>query len=237
METLLLILVLIGDPSGADLGKALAEDIQRRTESAKIVVGAEALAALQERGLSVKDLMVTPNIATHLTGGTPPAPLIVIHVDRSEKGGDSVVETQVWVDGRAERHIAIAGKSADPLSSVSSGVLALIGHRIGINNANAPLDDVELGRLAERGEWLNLLGKLAALEQRSPRQRYYEVLAYVRLGQREPAVEALNALRKEAPDHFLVAAAAELIPALPEPEPAPVAPAPIEDDGSNTLRD
>lgn len=234
METLLLILVLIGDPSGTEVGTALAEDLQRRAEAtARVQVGDPALAELTKRGLTVKDLLVTPNIAQHLTGAE--APLIIIHLDRSEKAGDTVIETQVWVDGRSERHIAITGKDANPLSAVVAGVVSLIGHRIGAKPAHGPMDDVELARLAERGEWLNLLAGLATFEQRSPRQRYYEVLAYVRLGQREPAVEALNRLRSEAPDHFLIPAAADLIPALPavEPETAP----PPADDGSNVLRD
>ena len=237
MEALLLVLILIGDPSGADLGKGLGEELQRRAgEKVSIRVGAEALEPLTQAGLAVSDLLATPNIANHLTGGTPPKPLIIIHLDRSEKAGDILVESRVWTAGQAERHIAIAGKGGDPLPAVTAGIVDLIGKRIGAQGEDAPLDDVELARLAERNEWRMLLGRLASVEQRTPRQRYYEILAYVRLGQRDPAVEALNQLRGEAPDHFLIPAAAELIPPIaPEPAPAP-APA-TTDDGSNVLRD
>ena len=54
--------------------------------------------------------------------------------------------------------------------------------------------------------------KVDGRSSQANRERYYEVLAYVRLGQRNPAVEALNRLRKEHPDHLLIAAVEELSP-------------------------
>jgi len=238
METTLLILILLGDPSGADLAHGLGADLQRRAEDkAQVLVGADAMAALKERGLTARDLMATPNIGTHLTGGNPPAPIIVLHVDRGERGGDVIVETRVWVDGRSERHIAIAGDGKDALPAVLSGVLSLIGHRIGAPQRLGPPDDNELARLAENNRWLDLLTRVAEVTDRTPRQRYYEVLAYARLSQRDAAVVALNHLREESPGHFLIAAGEELIPPKPEavtvPEATP-APAPGEE---NVLRD
>jgi len=236
METLLLILVLVGDPSGNELAAGLGADLQRRAgEAARVVVGPEALEALRARDLSPRDLLATPNIGAHLTGGTPPAALIVMHVDRSERAGDVLVETRVWSDGRSERHIAIAGAGNDPLPAVLSGVLALMGHRIGQTVAAGPPAEGELARLAEGGHWLDLLSRLAEVTDHTPRQRYYEVLAYAKLGQRDPAVSALNRLRVEHPGHFLIAAGEELIPPLPGAVEVPAAtPAPGEE---NILRD
>ena len=91
---------------------------------------------------------------------------------------------------------------------------------------------MKLAQLAEQRQWLDLLGLLAGVTEKTPRQRYYEVLAYARLGQRDPAVEALNRLRSASPGHFLILAAEELIPPAGE-APVPVAP----DQGGNELRD
>ncbi len=236
METLLLILVLVGDPSGNELADGLAADLKRRAgELATVVAGPPALAMLRERDLSPRDLLVTPNIGAHLTGGTPPAPIIVMHIDRSERAGDVLVETHVWTDGRNERHIAIAGAGHDPLPAVLSGVLALMGHRIGQAVAAGPPADGELARLAEGGHWLDLLARLAEVTERSPRQRYYEILAYAKLGQRDPAVQALNRLRLDHPGHFLIAAGEELIPPLPGAVVVP--PAEAAPGEENILRD
>ncbi len=62
------------------------------------------------------------------------------------------------------------------------------------------------------------------------RQQYYEVLAYARLGQRDAAVRALNRFREDYPDHFLIAAAQELIP-------APTNSVEIEIPNGDTMRD
>jgi hypothetical protein len=240
MEHILLILVLLGDPSGADLAKQVGEDLVRRGgERVQVLVGPEASASLKERDLSVKDLLVTPNIGSHLTAGDPPAPIVIIHIDRSERTGDVIVESRVWVDGRAERHVAIAGAGSDPFGAVSAGIIGLMGHRLGINVKQGPPDDIELARMAEKGQWLELLGKMAPINARTPRQRYYEVLAYVKLGQRDPAVQALNLLRAEHPGHFLIAAAEELIPPPVNEDGSPkdIVEPPLPDDESNSLID
>jgi hypothetical protein len=114
-----------------------------------------------------------------------------------------------------------------------------MGHRIGIAVKQGPPDDIELARLAEKGQWLDLLGKIAPINARTPRQRYYEVLAYVKLGQRDPAVQALNMLRTEHPGHFLIAAAEEIIPPLPKDEATAndLGEQPLGDDEGNALVD
>ena len=236
MEHVLLILVLLGDPSGEALAKGVAEEMTRRGgEQVQVLVGPDAKAAIEKKGVTVKDLLVTPNIGAHFTAaqaGKPQSP-IIIHIDQHDAGGDAVVETWVWFDGRAEKHVAIAGKGTNPLANVTAGIIGLMGHRLpGGAPAAKPglVDEVLLSQLAERHQWLDLLGQLAGVADKTPRQRYYEVLAYAKLGQRDPAVEALNRLRTASPGHFLVAAAEELIPAVGA-KPAEA------DQGGNTLSD
>lgn len=242
MEHVLLILVLLGDPSGEALAKGVAAELVRRGgQQVQVVVGPEAKAAIEKQGVTIKDLLITPNIGAHFTAaqaGKPPAP-IILYIDRRDAGGDAVVETRAWFDGRAERHVAIAGsadgKSTDPLPAVTAGVIGLIGHRLpGNAQAAKPgvVDEVRLAQLAEHRQWLDLLGLLAGVTDKTPRQRYYEVLAYAKLGQRDPAVEALNQLRTSFPGHFLVAAAEELIPSATGAPKANEA-----DQGGNELRD
>ena len=238
---LLTILILLGDPSGEPIAKLVGEELARRGgASLRVVVGSDALAQLEGRGIKAADLLASPNIGAHLTaptskeGATVANPLIVVHLDRRLAGGDALVETRVWLDGRSDRHVAIVGNGADPAGAVTHGVVELIAHRLpGASAApSAGLDDAQLAQLAERQQWLDLLGRLAGVQSRTPRQIYYEVLAYARLGQRDAAVEALNRLRAAHPDHFLVAAAADLIPAAPA-----VGDKAAADDGSSTLRD
>lgn len=243
MEPIILtILILLGDPSGEAVANQVGEELSRRGgPRVEVVIGAPALAQLEAKGIKARDLLVSPNIGAHLTAptgaeGKEPNPLVVIHLDRREVAGDTLVETRAWLDGRSDRHVAIVGKGADPAGAVVHGVIGLIGHRLPGAAPAAPgaVDDALLAQLAERQQWLDLLGRLAGVRAKTPRQSYYEVLAFAKLGQRDAAVEALNRLRIDHPDHFLVAAAAELIPAAdadPSSQPAAV------DDGSNTLSD
>ena len=238
---LLTILILLGDPSGEPIAKQVGEELSRRGGTAvQVVVGADALAQLETRGIKAGDLLASPNIGAHLTapavkdGATVANPLIVVYLDRRQVAGDALVETRVWLDGRSDRHVAIVGKGADPTGAVTHGVVELVGHRLPGATATTAIgiDDAQLAQLAERQQWLDLLGRLAGVQTKTPRQAYYEVLAYARLGQRDAAVEALNRLRAVHPDHFLVAAAADLIPPA-----AAASDKAAADDGSSTLRD
>jgi hypothetical protein len=246
---LLTILILIGDPSGEPVATRVAEELARRGgPQVQVVVGAEAAKRLEARGIKARDLLVSPNIGGHLTapigkeGETVPNPLIVIHLDRREVAGDALVETRAWLDGRSDRHVAIVGAGADPTAAVIHGVVDLVAHRLRGASSGMPgaapgapgtVDDALLAQLAERGQWLDLLGRLAGVAGKTPRQSYYEVLAYAKLGQRDAAVEALNALRVAHPDHFLVAAATELIRDGAADASGGAAP----DDGGDTLSD
>jgi len=247
---LLLILILVGDPKGEALGKGLADELLRiGGERVQVVVGAEAAKQLDAKGLKPADLRAAGNLGGHLTASEKN--LAVLTLDRREVSGDIVVECRLWIDGRADQHVAIAGaingKPVDALPGVLSGVLRLLGGRLPGGGGGAAvageIDDARLAVFAERSQWTELLGLLAGVKERSPRQCYYQVLAYAKLGQRDPAVASLNVMRAAHPKHFLLAAAEELVaPAPAKPDPPGAGgdtlrdtPA-VKDDGGNTLK-
>jgi hypothetical protein len=244
MKSLLLILILVSDQGGNDLAKGVADELARiGGDRARILVADEASRSLQESGVKIADLVATPNIGEHLTDQR--RDLIVIYLDRREAAGDIVVDSRLWLDGRSDRHVAIGVKGSEPIEPVVNGIMGLIDHRLprsGAATSAAPGDEGRLAKLAEAQSWQAILGEIAGIKERSARQYYYEVLAYARLGQRDPAVEALGRMRLAFPGHFLIKAAEELLPerddqvieSTQEPdevnEPAPA------DDGSNTLK-
>lgn len=253
MQAVLLILILFGDPSGEQLSKDLAADLGRLAgANAKILIGTEAAKELEKHDVRVADLMSGPNIGAHLTTSTPN--LIIIHLERSESAGDIVVNSSVWLEGRSDKHVAIGGNGADPEQGVLKGLLPIIQHRFpeqpGAGVIAPASDEAQLAAQADRKEWQTMLGNLAGVEKKSPRQFYYQILAYSRLVQRDAAVESLNQMREKYPDHFLIKAAEEMIPPLPhdedgksddgnansqsvEPKQETVPP---EDDGGNVLK-
>ncbi|HYE05108.1 MAG TPA: hypothetical protein VEL07_06230 [Planctomycetota bacterium] len=245
MKTLLVILILFADPAHEPLATTVADDLRRvGGENVQVVIGAAAAAELEKRDVKIQDLITSPNIAEHLT--TADMNLAVVHLTREDAGGDVVVNTRLWAEGEDEQHVAIAGKGGDPATSVSSGIVRTLAHRLPNARVASPVaDDTQLAGLAERRAWGEVLGQIASVPaaERTPRQHYYLVLAYSGMEQRDAAVEALNAMRAAHPDHFLIKAAEAVIPAeaaataAPEPEPelepAPTAPV---DDSSDTLR-
>ncbi len=254
MNAVLLILILFGDPSGEKLSADLAADLARLAGSdARIVTGVKAAKELQKRDVRVGDLLSSPNIGAHLTASEPN--LIVIHLERRESGGDSVVDTSIWLEGRGDKHVAIGGNGIDTEPGVLKGILPIISHRFPEQAGEiAPKagDEAQLAVQVERQQWQEILGNVASVAHKSPRQFYYQVLAYSRLLQRDAAVESLNKMRMQYPGHFLIAAAEELIPPAEEkPEEQKkseeenansksVEPdkqmVPPEDDGGNVLR-
>ncbi len=243
MKSLLLILILVGDPAHEPLAITVGEDLRRvGGEAVNVVVGAPAMAELEKRGVKIQDLITSPNIAEHLTTADPN--LAVIYLQRDDAGGDIVVNTRLWAEGRNEQHVAIAGQGGDPAASVSNGIVRTLAHRLPNARAAAPVaDETQLAGLADRAAWGEVLGQIVSVPaaERTPRQHYYLVLAYSRMQQRDAAVEALNAMRAAHPDHFLIKAAEAVLPAEPEPADAPKpdldhVTTPASDDGSDTLR-
>lgn len=240
MGPLLLVLVLFSDPSGEAAAKAVAEELARLGgDTVQVVVGPDAVAQLESRGVKERDLVISPAIANHLTESD--AKLVLVRLERRATGGDEVVESRIWSLGRSENHVAIAGRGGDPLAGAITGIIQVIGPRLPTQPGAAPSnEDVEMGRLAQSREWKTLVERLGAVAAKDPRQFYYLILAHSRLGQPDLAREALAAMRTAHRAHFLVRAAESLVPASAKPTsgiPASRLPATAGDDGSNTLRD
>jgi hypothetical protein len=233
MESLLLILIVFGDSGTEPLAKDVAAEFARLGgEKVRVLVGNDAKAQIESRDVKIADLTASSNIGAHLTASDKN--LIIIHLERTVTAGDIVVDSRIWLEGRADRHVAIGGNGVEPVSGAVNGILPVIMHRMP-EQARAGVvqngDESRLAKLAEASEWSEIVGELAGVKQLTPRQYYYQILAFSRLGQRDPAVEALNHMREAHPKHFLIAAAEELIP------PKHMEELPSDDDGTNTLRD
>lgn len=240
MGPLLLVLVLFSDPSGEAAAKAVGEELGRLGgASVQVVVGPDAVAQLETRGVQERDLVISPAIASHLTESEPK--LVVVRLERRASGGDEVVESRIWSLGKSENHVAIAGRGGDPLAGAITGIIQVIGPRLPTQPGAAPSnEDAEMAQLAQAREWQPLIERLVAKQAKDPRQFYYLVLAYSRLGQPDAARDALAAMRTAHAAHFLVRAAESLVPASAKPisdTPPPPRVAPKGDDGGNTLRD
>ena len=222
----LLILILFGDPSGAEAAKAIAGELDALGgTSVHVVIGAAAAAELAKKGVKEADLVGSQVIANHLTGADPD--LVVIRVDQRSEGGDQIIESRVWFDGRSDSHVAIAGHGGDPIPSALSCIIQVLGPRLPLAPGQpANLSGGHLAQQAEKGEWQELYDSLHSLAGKDPRQCYYLVLAEVRLGQVEEARKDLEAMRAAHGTHFLVKAAASLLPPVePPPKPAGAPPA------------
>lgn len=241
MSHLLLILVLFSDPSGEATAQIVTDELTRiGGKQVEVVMGAEAIKRLEAHGMKLHDLVVSPTVANHLTASEKS--LVIIRLDRRSSGGDEVMESKVWSNGRVDSHVSIAGKGGDPLSGAISGIIQVIGPRLPTSPDIAPSpEDAELATLAETKEWKLLAERLEAKTEKDPRQLYYLVMARARLGQLDAAREVLTVMRTGHPAHFLTRAAETLIPAgaaradaASSPKDGPKKPA---DDDSNTLRD
>ena len=241
MSHLLLILVLFSDPSGEATAQIVTDELTRiGGKQVEVVMGAEATKRLEAHGMKPHDLVVSPTVANHLTASEKG--LVIIRLDRRSSGGDEIMESKVWSNGRVDSHVSIAGKGGDPLSGAISGIIQVIGPRLPTSPDIAPSpEDAELATLAETKEWKLLAERLEAKTEKDPRQLYYLVMARARLGQPDAAREVLTLMRTGHPGHFLTRAAETLIPAgaaradaTSSPQDGPKKPA---DDGSNTLRD
>ncbi len=238
MPPLLLILVLFSDPSGESSAQVITDELSRLGgKQVEVVMGGEATRRLENHGMKLQDLVVSPTVANHLTASEKN--LVIIRLDRRSSGGDEILESKVWAGGRADSHVSIAGKGGDPLSGAISGIIQVIGPRLPTSPDIAPSsEDAELATLAESKEWKALAERLDAKPMKDPRQLYYLIMARARLGQPDAAREAYSTMRSAYPAHFLTRAAETLIPAGAKSADAPIeAPKKPEDDGSNTLRD
>jgi hypothetical protein len=234
---ILLILVLFGDPSGADAAKAVGAELGALGgASVQLVIGPEAAARLAAKGVKEADLLASPVIANHLTAADPD--LVVIRLEHRVDGGDQLIESRVWYGGRAESHVAISGHGGDPTASAVSGIIQVLGPRLPLSPGQpVNADGGQLARLAEHNDWQAMRTALLAVPAKDPRQFYYLVLAELRLGLGDAARQTLELMRQAHGTHFLVKAAASLLPdpaltEAPAPGAAPGAGAPAPNPGS-----
>jgi hypothetical protein len=237
MSPLLLILVLFSDPSGEESSKIIAEELGRIGGSqVQVEVGPVAVQHLDKLGIKPHDLVVSPNLANHLT--STEKQLVIIRLDSRKVGGDRLIESKVWTGGRSDSHIAIAGNGGDPLASAISGIIQVIGPRLPTQPDIAPsLIDAELTTLAESKEWKALIARLSEIPEMDPRQWYYLIMAQAKQGNVDEAREQFAAMQAKFPGHFLTRAAEVLVPASARPNNIPDKDKPPVDDGSNVLRD
>jgi hypothetical protein len=220
---ILLILVLLSSPGDEATAKAIAAELTALGQAkVHVVIGQDASALLEARGLKSSDMVGSPVIANHLTAADPD--LAVIRIDRHTDGGDVIIETTVWIGGHKDGHVAIAGHGGDPTSSAIGGIIRALGPRLPSGpEVVSGVEDGKLAQIADKGDWQDLLVSLKDKTNKNPRQFYYLVLAQVRLGLKREAADTVAQMTKAHPKHFLVAAAASLLPSLPPPEaPIPV---------------
>jgi hypothetical protein len=244
MEKIMLILVLMGGPGTDPLSNRVAESIAEAGGArVKVVLGADAVAELEKRDLKDADLIANPTIGEQLTNHDPD--LAVVRLERRNSGGDGVIESVVWAKGRTDRHVAIAGKNSDPTEGAVNGIMRMLGPVLPDEKSAATEgEDVKLAQLATKNEWQDLLDATLAIQAKSPRQFYYQILALCRLGKTTEAGGTLTAMRSAWPKHFLLASAEALVKPKEVPEEAPMTEdgnslrdaAPVPDDGSNVLK-
>ena len=251
VETVLFLILLAG-PNEREVADALAVVLEDRLAgNGSVVIGREANERLEGFGVQLRDLMTARNLGPQLTQHQ--SELVILHLEQREMLGDQIIECQLWFDGRAERAASIAGEGQDPLPGLLRNLMPLINHRLPASDdpqaevaaeAGSPAD---LPNMVEAKQWATMLATIAAVETPSARECYYQVMAYVRLGRRDAAIEAFANMQKAHGQHFLVTAAQQLLPpapsapeeaggavapkppsvepeALPEPVPAPADP-------------
>ena len=234
---ILLVLLLLADPSAQPAADAVRVRLQDTADSAKIpvrfVVGPEALAQLKAAGISDADLLAGPSVGDAFTKAAPRT--AVIRLERRLSGGNVVVESQVWVAGRHESHVAIAdSKATEPVESTARGLGQILSPWLTDGAVqDTAMSDQAVARLADDLKWREVLETPAT---GTPRNGYYRVLALVRLKRQAEAETSLTALRAAHPNHVLTRAAEALVHPAATPAEVDINNAKPADDGGNVLR-
>jgi hypothetical protein len=241
MDKILLILVLSGNPEAEPAAKPLAEALARLGGArVEVVAGAPARERLAAKGLRDGDLLAASENVRALTAREA---LAVIRIERRDAGGDAVLESRVWIEGRAEAHTAITGAAASHENAAELGQRAVRGllplvAPLMPDTAEDARDERErtvLAALVRKADWQGVLERVQTERTPTPRMRYFRVLALGRLNRLEEARAALAEFARVAPAHVLLRAAGDLLPrdgesdALRDPGLPP-------DDGGNVLR-
>lgn len=256
MNDLLLILVLLTDPSSRPTAEAIATRLKDQGVAARVVIGPEAVTILQERGVADADLTTQPAIGTALTGKD--LKFAVVRLDRQERGGNIVVEARVWAGGHQDRQVAISGtkvlttdpakpdappvmKLQDPVDNTVRGVVAMLAPWLAAGGSSPAAEtENQLAGFADQNEWQKIIVQTDNVAKPTPRQRYYRILALVHTERRPEAEAAVAAFRAEKPNHVLLNALDDLLAPVVKPYPEPHEPdinnATVEDDGGNVLK-
>lgn len=264
MNELLLVLILLSDPSARPAADAVAQRIADQSGTqVRVLIGAEALAELKKHDVTDGDLAKQAAIGVALTGHDHK--LAVVRLEREERGGNIVIESVVWSLGHREQHVAIAGVPRnpapvakplsektppetppakpgvnDPLDSVSRGVIGILAPWL-VTAGGSPSAEIEgrLAGLADTSDWKLILSLTDQIAKPTPRQRYYRIMALVRTDRLADAEAGYQAFRTAQPTHVLLTALDSLLhPEVKAPN-APIGPDinndPANDDGSNVL--
>jgi hypothetical protein len=240
MNELLLVLLLLSDPSAQPAATAVMTRVQDSAETARtplrVLVGPEALAHLKAAGVGDADLTSGPAVGDAYTRTNPRT--AIIRLERRLSAGSVVLESRVWVAGQAESHVAIGdGVKADPVESSARGVGLILEPWLATHTGDRPVDDgtsdLALARLADTRQWTRIVETPAGTSARSG---YYRVLALVRLQRHPEAAEALATLQAAHPHHVMTRAAEGLLAPGAGVGEVDINNAATEDDGGNTLR-
>ena len=249
MNQLLLVIILLTDPSAQPAADALSGRLA--SPSTQVVIGPQALAALKERGLTDADLTTQPQVGLTLTARE--RQVAIVRIDRSLRGGNVTIDSQVWAGGRREQHVAISGGKRtvtapdgtvstvldEPIDSVARGVSDILAPWLAASGAPpAQIAETQLAGMAERKEWKQIVMLTQVIAQPTPRVRYYRILALHALARLEEAETAYVEFKQAAPTHVLLATLDEVLhpKVKPQDENKDMIDAQAEDDGSNVLK-
>jgi hypothetical protein len=202
-------------PLDHDLGDRVAADLATLVGSGgRVVVGAPAAKELESYGVRDSDLVSAPEVGNQLTGRSPE--LVLVRMESRLSGGDQVIESSIWLHGRLEKHVAIAGQGFNATDGAVHGAVAILAPLLVPDAGGAQDAEARLPQLAHAEDWRGVLLLVDPYGPPSPHQSaralYYGVLAHVRLGQLERAREVLGRLQAQWPDQVLTGAAQALIP-------------------------
>lgn len=216
----LVIVILLANADDLDLAERLQTDLQARAQRELVLhIGQDGVGYLDKQGLTVDDLLVTPNIGRLFTKHSPK--VVVMHLEQRSSADNHVILGRLWRAGKEERLGGIAGEGDDAYPLLRRQVTQLLGDALRPRQAATVFGtDASLADLVEAEAWGALLARLAEADELSVREHYYRVLAYSRIGNRLAAQEALNTMKEAHGQHFLVAAALELLPSKRENSPA-----------------
>ena len=174
MNELLLVLILLSDPSARPAADAVAQRIgDQAGTQVRVLIGAEALAELKKHDVTDADLAKQAPVGIALTSHDHK--LAIVRLDREERGGNIVIESITWSLGHREQHVAIAGvprfppavaklPADKPPADKTPGDKTAAETPVAKPGVNDPLDSVSRGVIGILAPWLATAGGSPAAE-------------------------------------------------------------------------